>query len=194
MSKKDQPENGLYWCRKCEALKPETAFYKRGNGKLYTPCRECKDAANKARAQAAKPWLKPEAKEKYNAYKREWEAKNQGKVAEYRERFKENNPEANNEACRKWYAENRAFKLAQNRKQELRREKAFVPWADKEKIKAIYDRAKELTDMTGVPCHVDHIIPLRGKYVSGLHVETNLQILTAPDNARKRNIFQEHAA
>lgn len=54
-------------------------------------------------------------------------------------------------------------------------------------IKSIYKSAKKLTIETGIKYHVDHIIPLRGKYVCGLNVPWNLQILTAIENCRKSN-------
>lgn len=55
------------------------------------------------------------------------------------------------------------------------------PWAKPEKIRAWYvlARAQRLT--------VDHIIPLKGQLVSGLHVENNLQLLTKSQNSRKGN-------
>lgn len=39
----------------------------------------------------------------------------------------------------------------------------------------------------GIDCVVDHTIPLNGEDVCGLHVETNLQIVTTADNVAKRN-------
>lgn len=61
--------------------------------------------------------------------------------------------------------------------------KATPPWADQEKIKAIY---------RGRPPghHVDHIVPLVSRVVCGLHCEANLQYLPAKENMRKKNKFE----
>lgn len=55
-------------------------------------------------------------------------------------------------------------------------------WANLEAIAEIYNNRPE-------GYHVDHIIPLNGKNVCGLHVETNLQYLTVEENLSKKNKF-----
>lgn len=67
--------------------------------------------------------------------------------------------------------------------ERMKRIKQATPqWANKTKIKEIYaNRPKG--------CHVDHIIPLKGKFVSGLHIPENLQYLPAIQNWQKNNRY-----
>lgn len=46
-----------------------------------------------------------------------------------------------------------------------------------------------MTHKTGIRHEVDHIIPLQGRTVSGLHVETNMQVITRAENRAKWNHF-----
>lgn len=63
------------------------------------------------------------------------------------------------------------------------------PWANRSAIRAIYEEARRVTAETGQPHHVDHDYPLRGTFVSGLHVETNLVVMPALSNLSKGNRF-----
>lgn len=74
---------------------------------------------------------------------------------------------------------------ARHAKRRARKIQATPVWANMDAIKFFYVVAARCTKATGESYHVDHVIPLQGKSVCGLHIHSNLQILTALDNMRK---------
>lgn len=91
-------------------------------------------------------------------------------------------PKPGNERSRNHYKNNKGEYIARNINRRLHRKLVTPPWANLVKIKEIYNNCP-------IGYHVDHIIPLRGKNISGLHVETNLQYLPAKDNLEKSNKY-----
>lgn len=75
----------------------------------------------------------------------------------------------------------RDSKILAAREREILEVSRIPAWADRKKIAAIYKEARALGMV------VDHVIPLKGRGVCGLHVETNLRIITKLENAEKSN-------
>lgn len=104
---------------------------------------------------------------------------------EERRRAYAKDPERFKKTVLKWARDNPAKTAARNARRKAAKLRATAEWADYNKIAEVYNEAKRKEAATGMKWHVDHIIPLRGKTVCGLHVHENLQILTASENSRK---------
>lgn len=65
------------------------------------------------------------------------------------------------------------------------------PWADLDAIQQIYISSAEITKTTKIKHNVDHIVPLQGERVSGLHIHWNMQILSKSENSGKSNRFNQ---
>ena len=79
---------------------------------------------------------------------------------------------------------------ASRRALKLQRTPAWLTEFDKLKSKCLYSVAAMLTRENQEPWHVDHIIPLQGSLVSGLHVPSNMRVLRGTENISKHNKFE----
>jgi len=153
-------------------------------------------ASNKEKAEEASRKYKTENREALLGKRRKQYADNPGP---HRDRVKEyaaKNPDAVKERQRVWYENNRAHiaeYVASNKDKyncyaAARRVRCKLPIspAEQAEIEGMYLFCKIFPKF-----EVDHIIPLKGKMVSGLHVLSNLQILPKEENRRKANKFIE---
>lgn len=91
------------------------------------------------------------------------------------------------EIWRRW-AKSNPDKTNANRARRRATKKNATPfWANQEEIKRFYAASKKFEQLTGIIHHVDHIYPLKSDFLCGLHVENNLQVLTAEKNIFKHN-------
>lgn len=135
-----------------------------------------------------------------------WQEANAGRVAAHSRKYRAENPGAARAVSKRWYDANKEKKLHANKvwramnkamvqqynvKRRAAIGQATPTWSNIKDIVDVYKRSVKITELTGIPHHVDHIIPLNGEYVCGLHVAWNLQILTASDNLTKGNRFDQ---
>lgn len=198
-------------CSRCRESKPLEAFYKdafpRNKSGRQSRCIACakRDAvayalANPERVRAArKAWGKrnPEKQRASSKAKRLakpdlYKAIDAAKARRYRERHPDR--------VQADVTANNATRIARWRKRHPGREAEFhgvrrtimkrrLPWANREKMQCLYQLAR-IYRTVGIPCEVDHIVPLQHPMVCGLHVAANLNLVPPSTNRRKSNSWQ----
>jgi len=118
-------------------------------------------------------------------YIKDYHQSNKEQVRGHARKYKRDHAEKVRIAKAKYVADNPAKSRAQAARRRARLRNATPPWVDHDAIDKIYEEAVRLTELTGIPHEVDHIIPLAGKNCCGLHVHNNLQILTMSQNRKK---------
>lgn len=162
----------MKYCYKCKELKLETLFYK-----------------NKAKVSG----LSDECKECDKQQKRERYKVNRDKLIAYQVKYRKLHGEKVRARNRDWGKRNQAVKLSHNKKRKadkLQRTPAWLNAGHQFELDCIYTYAAALNSV-GLQYHVDHIIPLQGDIVSGLHTPDNLQVITAEENLRKGNKYAQ---
>lgn len=198
-------------CTACKNHLPLDRFHRNRSKPdgLATECKPCAIAKVNARYHADPEKGRQERRENYrnnsDAYKersKKWHKENRARCNELNAAWCSKNPEKSREISRKDWSKNNVARLARKRQYRLetpdkqaalcrnyqaRKLNAMPSWADLEEIESIYLKARKMTKSTGIKHHVDHVIPLRGKLVCGLHVHGNMQVLTAFENQSKGN-------
>ena len=122
------------------------------------------------------------------AYAKAYRRANKEKLTAYRKANKEQR-----DAYMKSYAQTNPGKMsaktAKRRAAKIQRTPNWLTVDDYHAIRTLYETAAALTKSTGIEHHVDHVIPLQGRTVSGFHCPNNLQILTQSENCSKNNKF-----
>jgi len=167
-------------CTACGDTKPRDAFYSRSG--------KCKPCANAASRQYRVDNI--ESVRAYDRQRRCGTDAERERKAKYVGRY--------NERIAAWRRENRDKCLAVGSAYEARRRarelKATPAWADHQKIAVVYANAVYLRSI-GIDVQVDHVLPLQGRLVCGLHVENNLQLILASENRKKSaSLLPEHTA
>ena len=168
-------------CTKCLISFPKTQFYKKKDS-LTSHCKSCIKKARKANP------------EKIKAINKAFYQANKERVLAEKKAYREANREKARACSKKWQKANKGKANAYRAKRRAKKLKATPKWLtpnDWKWIEWYYTQARQLTELTGIKHEVDHIHPLQGETVSGLHVPWNLQVITRAENSSKGNRLTE---
>lgn len=129
-------------------------------------------------AKERKARYREKHREELRAQSREYAQTKFSERSEYAKEYrKANRDKINFWALKRWAA-------------KLNRTPKWLTEGDWDAIESLYLEAAKRSDVEGIRYEVDHIIPLQGELVSGLHVPSNLRVIPKRDNASKGNRYR----
>lgn len=201
-------------CSKCKNKKLLSEFSKNKSLKdgYHSQCKECVKEYYENNKDYIRSYKQKHSKSYYIL--------NKEKITEYRQLYREENKEYFSEYYetnkdklttnkRTYYEDNKSmvaarlkkyrednrdcfrFRQAKRRAAKLNALPKWLNHEEFEQIKELYTCAQMFKLYTGQEYHVDHIVPLQGENVCGLHVPWNLQVIPAKENLSKSNKLQE---
>jgi len=194
-------------CTKCHTAKPLDLFYKRKDAAIgYTShCKACKrshDNAHNAKPEVRasrsayhkkrrdNPLVKAAESAQKSLYNRLPEVRERKKLQQRLRRLDPDGIAAERQRGAEYAKKHPHLFAAKTRKRKaakLQRTPSWLTSAQKKQIEQFYLEASEISKLVGEFYTVDHIVPLQGRTVSGLHVPWNLQILSKSENSAKGN-------
>jgi len=176
-------------CSSCGVKKPRNEYHRSSLNKdgLKGECKSCRSKKEEIRYSC-----------KYEYAEEKWcgkcgEVKHRNAFHNYtrsRDGLTRTCKECRAIAGKEYYNKNRKRYIAAARLRRICTEEAMPTWLTKkhhEQIQQIYDHARECSLLTGDEYVVDHVIPIKGRSVCGLHVPWNLQVLPSDVNDSKGN-------
>jgi hypothetical protein len=162
--------------------------------KLCTKCNVTKDFSLFHKDKTHKDGLRSFCKECVTSYQAKYYVDNKQVIKERVYDWIENNRDRHNAKCYRWVSANKAKVNARTARRYASRTKATPEWVKSNPdymwmFTEAYSLAKLRETMVGGKWEVDHIAPIRGKTVCGLHVPWNIQVIQQSENRRKSNIF-----
>jgi len=132
-------------------------------------------------------------RETLREYKKAWRLANQEKTKLAEKQYYEAKKDKIKQYQLDYKKQNPAKVNALSKKRKTGKKQRTPCWLTPihfERMETQYKLANILTKLTGQLHHVDHIIPLHGKTVSGLHTPSNLQVILAVENLKKGIFFK----
>ena len=143
---------------------------------------------NKDKRNAYAKQYRKDNPEKIKVLAKDWAKKNPEKIKGYAVKAVKAWNERNPDYQSNFYKANKERYIAASARRRAAQESATPTWLtaiDKAMIQEMYDVSEARYIQTGIKHHVDHIVPINGKGVSGMHVPWNLQVITAHENLSK---------
>lgn len=124
--------------------------------------------------------------------RKEYRQNNKALVNKQAKQYRDKNKPAVQARIKNWRRTHKGVCRQYGRLYETRRQEAIPKWLteqDLNTMNTLYESSQRLSKETEIQHAVDHIVPLRGRTVCGLHVPSNLCVITKSENSKKNNLI-----